>query len=109
METPGGTDWKARASELEHELLAARDTITGLSAELETLAARAELLESSAVGAAYARIDELEDQREALLHEVRWAILNQRTEVEKVKASVTWRIGSLVVRPLARLRGRARE
>jgi shikimate kinase len=84
----------------------ARDTIVGLEAQLETLTKRAEELESTPVGVAYARIDELEDQREALLHEVRWAILSQREEVAKVKASVTWRVGSLVVKPLNRIRKR---
>ena len=96
----------AEVTELKHDALIARDTIVGLRAELDTLKKKLDILESSDIGRAYARIDKLEDQREAMLHELRWAVKSQREQIANMRASVTWRVGSIVVRPVSWLRGR---
>ena len=92
------------ALNVAHDALIAQDTILGLRAELATVKKKLAKLENANIGQAYARIDKLEDQREAMLHELRWAIKSQRQELANVKASTTWRVGSLVVRPFSKLR-----
>lgn len=96
-----------------HEDLLVRDTVAGLRAELETLKARLELLETTDVAKAFARVDQLEEEREARLHELRLLVQDHRDhiksaqkEIASVKQSSTWRVGSAVIRPLSKITGR---
>lgn len=107
---------------LRHELLVAQDTIAGLKAELATAHARMGEVENTEVGIAYARIDALEDLREAAVHEMQWAVKRERElekrhaqavrsaqeEVALVKSSATYRLGNLVILPISKLTGRGR-
>lgn len=95
--------FKTEGPDLHHELLRANDEIAGLRAELATVRARLEVMDSTDVGIAFARVDELEDERQAMLHELRWTISSGRKELESVRSSTTWRVGNLVVRPINRI------
>lgn len=137
-----GSETVAESS--EHQLLQARDTIVGLQAEVDTLTARLTELESTELSAAFARVDQLAEQREALLHDLRKVLTDfqkqhahlqellgltgqQAVQIEglrnterilrdqvdsaqqslsSVRSSSTWRIGSAVIRPLSKIRGR---
>ena len=136
---------------LRHELLIARDTIIGLTAELQTMRAQGNEIAATPVGVAYARVDGLENRLEAALRElsvesilrrkvhaelaaaaidlialraeladahsareaqrdelatVQAALARTAADLAATRASATWRVGSLIVRPLAIIRGR---
>lgn len=147
-EEEGGATSASEAGEAtrtpEHDALRAQDTIVGLRSEVETLKARLRELESTDVGIAFARVDQLEEEREASLRELRLLLkdyreqqvhleellsLNleqdgrlqeltrteaaQRDQIESVeraiasvKASSTWRLGSVLIRPISKVTGR---
>jgi chromosome segregation ATPase len=93
-----------------HEDLNARDTIAGLRAELATLKARLEVLETTDVAKAFARVDQLEDEREARLHELRLLVQDHREHIESaqkaiesVKQSSTWKVGNAVISPISKI------
>ena len=94
----------AKNSELEHELLRARDESIGLRAELTQARARIEELAHTPIGEAYARIDELEAERQALFDYV--TVVKADTDVQldrlmtSMQTSRTWRTGRLVLAPL---------
>lgn len=122
-ENTDAPDLPAVLAILTHNALIDHDTIAGLNARLVTLAARIEVLETTDVGVAYARIDFLEDQREVKQHELGLEIRHHREAlaevrddlamavagVDLVKKSTTWKVGSAVVRPLAKLAGRLKK
>jgi hypothetical protein len=96
-----------------HEDLNARDTIAGLRAELATLKARLEVLETTDVAKAFARVDQLEDEREARLHELRLLVQDHREHIESaqkaiasVKQSSTWKVGNALISPISKITGR---
>jgi ethanolamine utilization cobalamin adenosyltransferase len=93
---------------LRHELLVATDTILGLRAELATLQARFAVVAASDLGVALERIGNLEDERQALLDQVRRAPVSHDDDIAAMRASLTWRIGSVIVRPLSIIAGRRR-
>lgn len=137
-------DTETVSENTEHELLQARDTIVGLQAEVDTLTARLAELENTELGTAFARVDQLAEQREALLHDLRKVLTDfqkqhaqlqellgttgqQAAQIEglrhteqvlrdqvdsaqrslsSVRSSSTWKIGSAVIRPLSKIRGR---
>jgi hypothetical protein len=114
----------AVAASPAYDELVARDTIAGLRAELDTLKARLELLETTEVAVAFARVDQLEEEREARVHELHRMMQDHRNELRTVrkdmasinesaekaiasmKQSTTWKIGSVVITPLSRITGR---
>lgn len=110
----------AFARELQHEVLRLRDELIGANAAADAVRERMARLERTDVGAAVARVDELEDQKEALR-----ALLNAnsvKAEAEKkelrestglqlaaMRRSATWRLGSIVLLPTrVRRRGQAK-
>lgn len=113
MTTQSNTNSDAVESDvmaLRHEMLIARDRIAGLEAELSTLHARLELIDATDIGRAFARVDELEDERQAMMHELRWTISTQRKVVEDyrvalegVQRSVPFRLGNMLVSPARRV------
>lgn len=143
-ETASVIDAESVTDSSAHELLQARDTIVGLQAEVDTLTARLAELGSTELATAFARVDQLAEQREALLHDLRKVLTDfqgqhaqlqellgltgqQAAQIEglrhteqvlrdqvdsaqrslsSVRASSTWKIGSAVIRPLSKIRGR---
>jgi hypothetical protein len=114
----GGIIWKpssgntkaelvAKNRELQHLLLKAEDRLRGLEAETKVLRERLRLMEATDLGVAFARVDKLEDQREGLLHELNQAVRMQRSEAAKIKASTTWKVGSMITRPVSKLMRRS--
>jgi hypothetical protein len=95
-------------TQLRHELLVANDAIIGLRAELTTLQERFAMVAATDVGVALERISHLEDERVALLDQVGRAPENHDDDIAAMRASLTWRIGTAIVRPLSIITGRRR-
>ncbi|MBC7519311.1 MAG: hypothetical protein H7248_10630 [Microbacteriaceae bacterium] len=99
---------EAQLLEITHQLLAANDTIAGMNAALITAQATVNELSQTDVGVAFARVDDLENRLEAMLHELRWTINSNTAVLEQMRLTPTWRIGTLVARPLAMVTRRRR-
>jgi hypothetical protein len=111
--TPTVAELSSEIAKLKHEALVAQDTIAGLRAELVTLQDNYIALRDADIGKAYARIDLLEDEREARLHELRVEVKLHgermevmRNEIARVKESNTWKVGSVLIKPISKLTGR---
>ncbi len=96
MTDPRQTD----AADLEHQLMLAHDRILGLRAENAQLRDKVAFYRDEPITAAYERIEELEEQREGLIH----VIGDLREQISRIademRASTTWRMGRLVMSPL---------
>lgn len=108
--------------ELQHEILRLRDALIGANAAAQAVRERFAAIEHTDLGATLARIDELEDQKEALRNLLNMASATANTErlkaeAEKnelressarqlaaVRSSATWRLGSAVMLPARVLR-----
>lgn len=89
---------------LEHQLMLAHDRILGLRAENQQLRDKVAYYRDEPITSAYERIEELEEQREGLIHVI--GDLNERVEqvAAEMRASRTWRAGRLVMSPLTVVR-----
>lgn len=100
---------------LQHELLRATDDAVGARAELAVLQQRMEAIADESPAQLMRRVDLLEDQKEALRHEVLSAaymhekITKQlrhdldaeaQRQLAIIHGSATWRLGSLVLAPV---------
>lgn len=100
---------------LQHELLRATDDAVGARAELTVLQQRMEAIADESPAQLMRRVDLLEDQKEALRHEVLSAaymhekITKQlrhdldaeaQRQLAIIHGSATWRLGSLVLAPV---------
>lgn len=100
---------------LQHELLRSRDDAVGARVELTVLQERMQAMADEPAAQMMRRIDLLEDQKEALRHEVLSAAYmhekitselrenlkaEARSQLEAVHGSVTWRLGKLVLAPV---------
>lgn len=70
----------------EHSELRAQDTILGLRREIDVLTARLKELESTEVATAFARVDQLEEEREASLRELRMLLKDYREQQGQLDA-----------------------
>jgi len=104
-------DLLAMVRSLQGELLRRRDDAVGARAELATLQSRWDEIAEGDFAQALTRIDELEDQKEAMRHEIlSAAAMHERIvgayregseqQLAHVRASATWRVGSLVLTPM---------
>jgi hypothetical protein len=100
---------------MQHELLRSRDLLISAGGGYDTLLKRIEDAEHTEVWDAMRRIDRLEDQQEALRHEVLWAakqhevvtaqvLESARAEMASVKSSLTWKLGRLASAPVRLIR-----
>jgi len=91
-------------ADLEHRLMLAHDRILGLRAENEQLRDKVAFYRDEPITSAYERIEELEEQREGLIH----LIGDLREQIARVademRQSRTWRAGRLVMSPLTVVR-----
>ncbi|GAA4175547.1 hypothetical protein GCM10022287_21290 [Gryllotalpicola koreensis] len=109
---------------LQRELLLTRDDALGTRAELAVLRQRWEEVADGDLAQALLRIDQLEDQKEALRHEILSAAymhekitkqiiddLNQHytAQLDALRGSRTWRVGTLALKPMRVLRRGARQ
>lgn len=90
----------ADVASLEHELLIARDHVLGLRAENERLREQLDKLRNEPMVAALERIEQLEEQREALVSAIGEERAATYRVVEQLRASRTWKAGRLVLAPL---------
>lgn len=113
-------DLVAQVKALQHRVLLDADRIIGLAAERDTLRAEVERMADTELAVAFARVDQLEDEREGLVHEVHKLLRDHRlalelrdartrTEVDQILASTTWKLGSAVIKPISGIRSVVRR
>lgn len=105
---------------LQRRVLLDADRLVGLAAERDTLRAELSRFTDTELAVAFARVDQLEDEREGLVHEVHKLLRDHRlalelrdartrTEVDQILASTTWRLGSAVIKPISGIRSVVRR
>lgn len=110
----------AQVKALQHRVLLDADRLVGLAAERDTLRAEVDRFAETELAVAFARVDQLEDEREGLVHEVHKLLRDHRlalelrdertrTEVDQILASTTWKLGSAVVKPISGIRSVVRR
>lgn len=100
---------RAQVRSLQHRALRDRDSLVGLQGEVETLKARIESASESDLWLALARIDRLEEERDRLNTVIHNTRIESREAIESMRATTTWRLGSLLTKPLAKLKAIGRR
>lgn len=102
-------DLARMVKELQHKALIDRDTIVGLEAQLSVLTAQLADIAETDNAIAIARIDNLAEERMSLLETIHRMSKTQLQVIDDMRATTTWRIGSVVVKPLTKIKAARRK